>query len=282
MKNSQYFVPIPLLVAVIHLSVLSIAPAAVVINEIHYEPADAAEVSEFIELYNPDPDPVDLSGWAFVRGIEFTFPPDTILPADGYVLIAKDPDGFKEEFGKTALGPWVGRLRNSGEVVELENDAGDRIDRVDYKLGFPWPTLAAGRGGSIELIHPDLDNDLGSSWRYSKAPNPLPELNLIPEGSSSWRYRLGSSEASDPVDAWRSIDFVEDGTWLTGITPIGFGDGDDATEIEGLQSHFSSLFFRHEFEVAPNEIPSTLALNFYVDDGVVVWKIGRASCRERV
>ena len=261
---------------------LTAVQANVVINEVHYEPVDAAEVSEFIELHNSGAESVDLAGWSFVRGIDFTFPPSAVIPADGYVLIAKNPDGFKETFGKTAMGPWAGQLSNNGEVIELEDAAGERVDRVDYKLGFPWPTLAAGRGGSIELIHGDLDNELGSSWRYSKAPNPLPELNLLPEGSASWRYRRGDTEASNPIDAWRAIDFVEDDTWQTGPSPIGFGDGDDATLIEGMQSSFSSLFFRHEFEIAKNEIPGKLQLRHYVDDGVVVWINGNEVFRLRM
>lgn len=268
----------PLLVALsiclICFSALLTSPVAsgdVVINEIHYEPTDPAEASEFIELHNPDADAVDLSGWSLTSAVDFTFPAGTMIPADGYLLIARNPVGFKEEFGGDALGPWTGKLSNNGESIELEDAAGQRIDRVDYKVGFPWPTLAAGRGGSMELIHADLDNDLGSSWRYSKAPNPLPELVLLRQNSESWKYRRGDSEASDPIVAWRQPDFVEDDSWLTGGTSIGFGDGDDATEITDMQGNFTSIFFRHEFEIAPNEIPSSLELGHYVDDGVAVW-----------
>ena len=245
--------------------------AEIVINEIHYEPSDPAEKSEFIELHNPDAEAVDLSGWTLTNAVEFSFPAGTMIDAGKFLLIAKDPEGFRDEFGGDALGPWTGALNNNGESVELENAQGQRVDKVDYGLGFPWPTLAAGRGGSMELIHPDLDNDLGSSWRYSKAPNPLPELVLLREASESWRYRLGDSEASDPVGAWRQLDFTEDASWSTGGSPIGFGDGDDATVIENMQGNFPSLFFRHEFEIAPNEIPSSLKLDHYVDDGVAVW-----------
>ncbi|MEZ5330111.1 MAG: lamin tail domain-containing protein [Verrucomicrobiales bacterium] len=145
------------------------ANAGVVINEVHFEPADAAEASEFIELLNPDAEAVDISGWKLTSAVDFTFAPGTRIEPDGYLLVAKDPAGFKAEFGGDALGPWAGGLNNSGESIELDDATGNRIDRVDYRAGFPWPTLSAGRGGSMELIHPDLDNDLGSSWRYSKA-----------------------------------------------------------------------------------------------------------------
>lgn len=243
----------------------------VVINEIHYEPAEPAELSEFVELYNVGNRTVDLAGWSLANAVDFTFPAGTQLAADSYLLVARDPDGFRSAFGGEALGPWAGKLDNDGETLELLNALGQRVDRVDYRLGFPWPTLSAGRGGSMELVHPGLDNDLGSSWRYSKSPNPLPELVLLPEGSEGWSYRPGDSEASDPVDAWRQPAFVEGGDWLQGGTPVGFGDGDDATEIGDMQGNYSSIFFRHAFEIAPNEIPGSLQLGHYVDDGVVVW-----------
>jgi hypothetical protein len=37
--------------------------AQVVINEIHYDPDIKTEPVEFIELHNPSPTTVDLSGW---------------------------------------------------------------------------------------------------------------------------------------------------------------------------------------------------------------------------
>jgi hypothetical protein len=44
-------------------------PPSVIINEIHYDPADKTERGEFIELFNPMATAVDLSGWAFAKGL---------------------------------------------------------------------------------------------------------------------------------------------------------------------------------------------------------------------
>ena len=77
------------------------------------------------------------------------------------------------------LGPFGGKLSNEGERVVLCDDAGEIVDEVSYQLGFPWPTVGdpmtgstAGTGGSMQLINPALDNDLGGSWR-SSLPTPL-------------------------------------------------------------------------------------------------------------
>src|SRR6266498_3824586 len=90
----------------------------VVINEIHCNPTNSKSYpTEFIELYNPLPNAVDLSGWAFTRGISYTFPPGTTLAAGGYLVVAESPALVERFFATTALGPWVGSLANEGETI---------------------------------------------------------------------------------------------------------------------------------------------------------------------
>ena len=84
-------------------------------------------------------------------------------------------------------------------------------DEVTYGIGFPWPTKAKGGGGSMELIHPALDNDLGGSWRTAGTAD---TAALIPAGDNQWHYRKGTSEASNPIANWRLRTFVEDATWV--------------------------------------------------------------------
>ena len=196
--------------------------ADVVINEVQYEPAELEELSEFIELHNPGDTAVDVAGWSLNEGVTFTFPDGARIDAGGYLVIARDVDAVRAAHGVAALGPWEGRLSNKGERIELEDAAGKRVDVVNYGLAFPWPTGSAGGGGSMELINPALDNDLGGSWRYSQPPSPLGALTYITESSLNWSYRPGDSEASDPVGAWRGIDFSEGEDWVKGQTPMGF------------------------------------------------------------
>ena len=76
------------------------------------------------------------------------------------------------------LGPYGGRLANEGEEVVLRAADGTFIDRVDYRVRFPWPLGSSGRGGSMELINPFLDNDLGGSWRASR-PADIPVIERV-------------------------------------------------------------------------------------------------------
>ena len=113
--------------------------AQVVINEIHYNPNDETSAEEFIELYNLGGNSVDISGWTISDAVEFSIPEGTIIPPNGYLVIGEDPGTLNSVFGITALGPWEGRLRNTGEEIDLRNASGTLQDQVDYNDGFPWP-----------------------------------------------------------------------------------------------------------------------------------------------
>jgi hypothetical protein len=188
--------------------------SSVVINEIFYDPGESSAHLEFVELYNAGTGPVNVGGWHFGKGITYAFPQGTNLPAGGYAVVAEDPAAVKKAFGVTCYGPFVGRLSNEGEKVTLYDGLDQVADEVDYKMGFPWPTGTDGH--SIELINPDLDNDLGGSWRacgYKEVQYPgtvVPDRTLVHTESTHWRLRKGVSE---PLATWTQPDYVEDRFW---------------------------------------------------------------------
>lgn len=274
-------------------------PPSVVINEIHYDEDDKTVRAEFIELHNPSGSPVDLGGFYFSDGIDYTFPVGTSLPAGGFVLVAEDPAVMESKFGVAgAFGPFANgtKLKNSGETVTLCDPAGTTIDQVDYQLGFPWPTVGDDLGSpaaspSIELINPQLDNDLGGSWRAAGFPVANPgggsdgPATLVSAGQAGWRYRKGTSYPA--VDGggneWWDSDYDDsaDGAWLDGTAVIGYGDGDDATVLTDMEGGYISIFLRKEFTIAPGGVFDALTLRCYHDDGAVVYlngvEIGRFS-----
>jgi len=159
----------------------------VVINEIHYDPDIKTELVEFVELYNTSASDVNLVAWQLCDGIRYQFESGAVLPAGGYVVVAQDwlsaltkwPQLAKKVGGhEQAYGPFEGRLGNDGQTIALCDPYSRVVDRVTYKLGFPWPTVGdrltantPGTGASIQLIHPGLDNALAGSWR-SALPTP--------------------------------------------------------------------------------------------------------------
>jgi len=175
----------------------------VVINEIQYNPASGGQNEEYIELRNITGARVnlyeDVNGtivpWEFTDGIDFVFPADANIPANGYMLVVKTtPAYFKTKYsvpgGITVLGPYDGKLSNSGETVEIskpghrdefETQYYIRVDRVVYSDGSHpedcpegvdlWPTAADGGGKSLSRITlANYSND-PNNW---KAGTPSP------------------------------------------------------------------------------------------------------------
>lgn len=140
----------------------------IVINEIMFDAPSDHVSAEFIELYNRGNDPVDLSGWEFTEGIRFEFPPGTSMSPGQYLVIAADASYMRENYdGLNVLGNWSGGLRDRGELLRLEDRFGQLVDEVDYLPGGDWPNLADGDGSSMELRHPDMDNNVASAWADS-------------------------------------------------------------------------------------------------------------------
>ncbi|MBE3123602.1 MAG: lamin tail domain-containing protein, partial [Planctomycetes bacterium] len=244
----------------------------VVINEIHYDPDVKTEAVEFIELINTTAATIELDNWTLADGIEYTFPVNTDLPANGYLVIAENPTAFHAKWStKTAIGPWVGDLANEGETITLRDAAGDKVDEVDYNLGFPWPTVGDSPGYSIELINPAFDNSLGGNWRAHVAGTGA-STTLITNGST-WDYRKGTSEASSPIGAWRQLGFIEDASWFTSApAPVGY----DASLAMGatlgdMRNNYMSVYLRKTFTVADLALIGSLRMEVLYDDGFNVW-----------
>ena len=247
----------------------SLHAGPVVINEIHYAPADKTVHEEFVELYNNGAVTVDLSGWHFSDGIFVTIPEGTTLAPGEYLVVAQNPQVITSLHGAVrVLGPFSGRLSNDGESLVLRNASGGREDEVDYQRGFPWPTAGGRAGYSIELVHPDLDNDLGGSWRISN-PGIDDSTHLIRAGIS-WRYRKGTSEASSPVTPWRRSDFDDSG-WPVGETSIGYGENFISTLLGDMRGGYSTVYLRKSFDVDDPAAVGNLLLEVQYDDGFNAW-----------
>ncbi|MEM7384373.1 MAG: lamin tail domain-containing protein, partial [Verrucomicrobiota bacterium] len=141
---------------------------SIVIHEIMFSHPVGGH-GEFIELYNRGDEAVDLSGWEISEGVQFDFPVGSSLAPGGFAVIAADSIWFQENYEGAAapLGDFENGLSNQGETIRILDARGNLVDQVDYGVGGEWPELADGLGSSMELIHPDLDNNVGGAWRDS-------------------------------------------------------------------------------------------------------------------
>jgi hypothetical protein len=146
--------------------------AQVVINEIHYHPADPNPNAEFIELYNAGSTSEDISGWYLdAFPIPFVFPTIPPIPVGGYVVVAKDTALLLSLTDVSTPYQWPsGDLNNGGELIQLLDDGLVVQDEVDYLDNWPWPSEPDGGGPSLELLNSDFDNSYASVWRASIVP----------------------------------------------------------------------------------------------------------------
>ena len=139
-----------------------------VINEIMYHPADDSE-SEWIELHNQMAVDMDLSKWSLSDAVSFQFPENTIISGGGYLVVAADPTAFKEVTGLDgAFGPWIGRLNNSGENIELRDRNLRLMSSVEFSDSGVWPAAPDGSGATLSKINEkNADTALASNWESS-------------------------------------------------------------------------------------------------------------------
>lgn len=180
-------------------SAVPVKPGDLVINEVVYDsvgtdaPSEANQTPhEFTELFNTTNTPLDLTNIQFADGnMQFyTFPPATVIPAKGFVILAirtsgETPAGFITRYGASPNGAqvfgWASlQLNNSPETLYLRHALNDAdfggtqtyIDRVEYTAVEPWPILTSNSTGqSMELVNPFLDNNDPANWRGDVVQN---------------------------------------------------------------------------------------------------------------
>lgn len=175
----------------------------VVVSEIHYHPIDPVvngvtydnTDDEYIELHNAAGAPVRLydqtyptNTWRLSDAVEFRFPPNTSIPAGGYLLVVSfDPANAQKLAaftnanpvppGTTIVGPYAGLLENNGDRVELLRPGTPEpngtvpyilVERVHYNKGDdednPWPAAADGIGPSLQRITVSAYGDDPANW----------------------------------------------------------------------------------------------------------------------
>lgn len=188
---------------------------AIVISEIHYHPSSAlqgdGELYEFVELVNMAEHPVDISGYQFTNGINFTFPQGTSINGGEYVVVAKTAATYTNH-GYQVFQTTSGKLDNSGETLVVRDSQGAVVDSVCYDDQAPWPTRPDGEGPSLELKNPSLDNHIATAWRASERTGGTPGGKNSVTGiqkceSAPFKYELFPAYPN-PFNPMTSIQFA--------------------------------------------------------------------------
>ena len=203
---------------------------------------------EWIELFNKDGNPVDLSGWSLAGGIEFTFPEGTSIAPGGFLVVAKNSQELKAKYPAMSaiiLGDFSNRLNNARDTVLLLDVAGNVADEVIYYEGGRWPVLADGNGSSLELRDPDADNLRPEAWAASEESKKMPWQTIRYRmdgrqnyGLTNWReFRVGMLRAGEVLLDDISVVRDPDGDAEELIQNGSFESGPDTWRILGNHRH---------------------------------------------
>jgi hypothetical protein len=89
--------------------------------------------------------------------------------------------------------------------------------------------------------------------------------------NTTWKYFKGRSEASSPVDAWRSRTFNDSG-WASGDSPFHYGEGISiGTLLNDMQGQYTCIFMRKTFTISDPAEVVAMRLGAISDDGFIAW-----------
>jgi len=210
-------------------SAVPASAANLVVSEFSYNPqgprnaAEAAYASsdfEFIELLNISGSAVDLFNVTLAGAADLvlaTAVQQSVLPPGGRIVLAAHPAALAQRHGPVSplLGPYAGRLDNTGETIRLLAADGSLIKQFTYSDRSPWPEAADGDGHSLVLINPlaNPDHRQAAHWRSSTVPFGQP--GQASKGTTYAAWKTTENVTSDTDDA--------DGDGLTAFAEYGLG-----------------------------------------------------------
>jgi Concanavalin A-like lectin/glucanases superfamily/Lamin Tail Domain/CotH kinase protein/Bacterial TSP3 repeat len=206
------------------------ADGTITFNEIMFHSAGDDATEEWIELHSLMTVDMDLTGWSISGGIDFQFPPQTLVHGGGYLVVAAAPATLAARTGlANILGPFTGRLSNGGEKLELRNNNGRIIDEVSYGDEAPWPPAADGGGAALAKYNPTGPSATAESWTPSLQVGGTPgernfrrtDLSLLPVITTGSTARVFVPLDNALMEAWAAPDF-DDSAWTPATASVGY------------------------------------------------------------
>ncbi|HTH49875.1 MAG TPA: lamin tail domain-containing protein, partial [Candidatus Limnocylindria bacterium] len=232
---------------------------------------EAQPVGDFIELYNPGPLPVDLTGLFLANAPanpgQNPLSPLSFIAANGFSVFQADGAGPGGDHLDFTLAPEAGSIFLSAPDLHL-------IDSVIY--GPQTNDVSQGRspdGGSqiVAFVTPSPGggnpggNNGGGGTNITTVTLPLIALTNV------WKY----SESGDEGTAWRDPGF-SDAAWPSGPALLYVETSAlPAPKNTALTLGKPTYYFRTHFSFPSNTAGAQLALQTVIDDGAIFWLNGQ-------
>jgi hypothetical protein len=146
-------------------------PAAItndlVVNFARFDPnpISGTQVHEYLSLTNTNKVAIDLTGWKLQGGVEHTFKPGTVIPANGSLYLSPDVNSFRQRptaprgaSGLFVQGNYKGQMSARGETVLLKDNKGRDVTSLTYP---PAPTVAQDQLRLTEILFAPPANSAG-------------------------------------------------------------------------------------------------------------------------
>lgn len=140
--------------------------ADLVVSELLYNDPTMDDDLEFMEIYNNGEVAVDLTGFRFTEGVEYTFNGEMIEPG-GFLVVAREA-AAADALGFPVTAWTSGSLSNSGSTITLVDDSDEVVFSFTYGDDAPWPTNADGGGVSLSLCNTSGDINDAGFWRETR------------------------------------------------------------------------------------------------------------------
>jgi len=215
----------------------------IVINEIEINPENG---SEWVELYNPENNPVNITNWELWEGVYGTSGPtshlikfnatETILENNSYYVVN------------------VSGLNNAGENLTIYNSSQALIDNT-----------------------PTLSDSLGDNKTWQRSPNGIDTNNL-----SDWTFKEGTMEKNNDGDIIRpAVGLITPfNNSFINVSTVNFNYTafDDTALLLNctLYLYFSNVLKAEESQIIANGSTGNFSV-YNLDDGNYLWRV---DCRD--
>lgn len=138
-------------------------------SEVLYDTPGKDSIEEWVEIYNPSSQAVQLEGWKIKDNSgSWTFP-ESSIPASSYIVIARNSEGFSSLYSCTPdLEGFSRPLNNDGDQLTLLDPDGKETDFVAWESGasekYPDWVLEAAEGKTISYSQ--------GEWLGNQEPDP--------------------------------------------------------------------------------------------------------------
>jgi hypothetical protein len=129
---------------------------AIEISEIMVNAENSIDSDDWIELHNKLDVEINIGGMSISDSSyfnKFVFPLNTKIPANGYLVVAKDTNLFKTQYPSVTnfIGPLGFSFNSASETIFLKNHLDNEVIQLTYTTAHPWPLGTDGDGRTLEF-----------------------------------------------------------------------------------------------------------------------------------